>query len=124
MGIVTVNGVEVSGTAKAAAEFAEFHRSSAKNAERLLGGWPESSACGISVTTGARRVDIHRHDAGGFAPYAFVAVKFPGALAGRARHGGNIANLACTLAEDRSEEHTSELQSLRHLVCRLLLETK
>src|ERR1035438_6792950 len=24
--------------------------------------------------------------------------------------------------QDRSEEHTSELQSLRHLVCRLLLE--
>src|SRR5205814_7371541 len=24
--------------------------------------------------------------------------------------------------DDRSEEHTSELQSLRHLVCRLLLE--
>src|SRR6476659_10257513 len=31
----------------------------------------------------------------------------------RARRGGG-----------RSEEHTSELQSLRHLVCRLLLETK
>src|SRR5262245_4254730 len=28
------------------------------------------------------------------------------------------------LAETRSEEHTSELQSLRHLVCRLLLEKK
>src|SRR5258705_4785883 len=27
-------------------------------------------------------------------------------------------------AADRSEEHTSELQSLRHLVCRLLLEKK
>src|ERR1035438_7172251 len=27
------------------------------------------------------------------------------------------------LAEFRSEEHTSELQSLRHLVCRLLLDT-
>src|SRR5205814_2985714 len=27
-------------------------------------------------------------------------------------------------AEHRSEEHTSELQSLRHLVCRLLLEKK
>src|SRR5262245_1573484 len=27
-------------------------------------------------------------------------------------------------ASDRSEEHTSELQSLRHLVCRLLLEKK
>jgi len=25
---------------------------------------------------------------------------------------------------NRSEEHTSELQSLRHLVCRLLLEKK
>src|ERR1039458_9961429 len=28
------------------------------------------------------------------------------------------------LRHDRSEEHTSELQSLRHLVCRLLLEKK
>src|SRR5258705_1582024 len=27
-------------------------------------------------------------------------------------------------AKQRSEEHTSELQSLRHLVCRLLLEKK
>src|ERR1035441_10916773 len=27
-------------------------------------------------------------------------------------------------AFERSEEHTSELQSLRHLVCRLLLEKK
>src|SRR5437899_9983146 len=26
--------------------------------------------------------------------------------------------------QERSEEHTSELQSLRHLVCRLLLEKK
>src|SRR5262245_45686848 len=29
-----------------------------------------------------------------------------------------------TCRRDRSEEHTSELQSLRHLVCRLLLEKK
>src|SRR6201999_4660052 len=29
-----------------------------------------------------------------------------------------------TTRSDRSEEHTSELQSLRHLVCRLLLEKK
>src|SRR3546814_2997429 len=28
------------------------------------------------------------------------------------------------LAQNRSEEHTSELQSLMHLVCRLLLEKK
>src|SRR5262245_62641679 len=29
-----------------------------------------------------------------------------------------------TSIHERSEEHTSELQSLRHLVCRLLLEKK
>src|SRR5262245_64637495 len=31
---------------------------------------------------------------------------------------------ALELGGKRSEEHTSELQSLRHLVCRLLLEKK
>src|SRR5205814_9811805 len=30
----------------------------------------------------------------------------------------------CGAPPSRSEEHTSELQSLRHLVCRLLLEKK
>src|SRR5437899_5534759 len=30
----------------------------------------------------------------------------------------------CSARRARSEEHTSELQSLRHLVCRLLLEKK
>src|SRR5262245_63093563 len=30
----------------------------------------------------------------------------------------------CRCGSPRSEEHTSELQSLRHLVCRLLLEKK
>src|SRR5205814_8393799 len=33
-------------------------------------------------------------------------------------------HLACPKTSCRSEEHTSELQSLRHLVCRLLLEKK
>src|SRR5262245_45773829 len=44
---------------------------------------------------------------------------------------GVLGQLAPAIAEahglpvqDRSEEHTSELQSLRHLVCRLLLEKK
>src|SRR2546429_7872816 len=32
--------------------------------------------------------------------------------------------LARTAGQDRSEEHTSELQSRLHLVCRLLLEKK
>src|SRR2546429_2712468 len=33
-------------------------------------------------------------------------------------------NRRAQLAQDRSEEHTSELQSRLHLVCRLLLEKK
>src|SRR5262245_32090943 len=42
-------------------------------------------------------------------------------LTDRGRHFGDSA---CGRGggDDRSEEHTSELQSLRHLVCRLLLE--
>src|SRR5262245_64129950 len=42
----------------------------------------------------------------------------------------DVRTVACTIAAlvafagNRSEEHTSELQSLRHLVCRLLLEKK
>src|SRR2546425_7016910 len=38
-------------------------------------------------------------------------------VAGRQRHG-------CDGSDARSEEHTSELQSLAYLVCRLLLEKK
>src|SRR5437899_6990040 len=36
------------------------------------------------------------------------------------RSGGSVDQIVAS----RSEEHTSELQSLRHLVCRLLLEKK
>src|ERR1039458_10895809 len=36
-------------------------------------------------------------------------------------NGSSVPARRCRL---RSEEHTSELQSLRHLVCRLLLEKK
>src|SRR5205814_9145021 len=49
---------------------------------------------------------------------------------GRLEHGGPAILpmdqwYAGLYAQDaRSEEHTSELQSLRHLVCRLLLEKK
>src|SRR5258705_6705118 len=45
-------------------------------------------------------------------------------------HGHHAAGEAVVRRHDRfpcrmrSEEHTSELQSLRHLVCRLLLEKK
>src|SRR5437899_4500085 len=36
----------------------------------------------------------------------------------------NAMNCSPSSSNSRSEEHTSELQSLRHLVCRLLLEKK
>src|SRR2546422_1330953 len=50
-------------------------------------------------------------------------------VAGRARRGAVPALVSPEDAErrragDRSEEHTSELQSRLHLVCRLLLEKK
>src|ERR1035441_10916441 len=52
----------------------------------------------------------------------------PVALAAEAitamRHSRTVVEEALSKSEPRSEEHTSELQSLRHLVCRLLLEKK
>src|SRR5205809_6993076 len=38
--------------------------------------------------------------------------------------GGSRRNSGCRSRKSRSEEHTSELQSRLHLVCRLLLEKK
>src|SRR5437899_12353983 len=46
---------------------------------------------------------------------------FPAAARPRRGHRGPQHH---QIPERRSEEHTSELQSLRHLVCRLLLEKK
>src|SRR5687767_15307747 len=42
----------------------------------------------------------------------------------RGRGGGRRQGRQLRLHVDRSEEHTSELQSLAYLVCRLLLEKK
>src|SRR5262245_65046509 len=53
-----------------------------------------------------------------FAPDPFFSFNF-------AHLNRNKESLALDLkSSKRSEEHTSELQSLRHLVCRLLLEKK
>src|SRR5947199_3860815 len=49
-----------------------------------------------------------------------MAAEIVAALAHRADH----APFWCLVGPVRSEEHTSELQSLRQLVCRLLLEKK
>src|SRR5205823_10377432 len=41
-----------------------------------------------------------------------------------ARRSVRSARIAASVYKERSEEHTSELQSLAYLVCRLLLEKK
>src|SRR5687767_15685296 len=54
-------------------------------------------------------------------------VDFAPVRAARDRGGveaGAAAGGAAAFAAERSEEHTSELQSLAYLVCRLLLEKK
>src|SRR5205814_8148964 len=62
---------------------------------------------------------------GGTLKHLGVGLFFP-ELWGRAdKHVfGPTDRAALSSAFGRSEEHTSELQSLRHLVCRLLLEKK
>src|SRR5262245_62789891 len=55
--------------------------------------------------------------------YAHAHAMVVGALAGRDL-GDTLPRDAALVEPPRSEEHTSELQSLRHLVCRLLLEKK
>src|SRR2546429_7028493 len=64
-------------------------------------------------------------------PYTTLFRSFPSAghtvIAGAARSGRSslLRTLAGAVASHtRSEEHTSELQSRLHLVCRLLLEKK
>src|SRR5947199_6534005 len=48
----------------------------------------------------------------------------PPELRDRIQPGAGVLVPLGTRTPARSEEHTSELQSLRHLVCRLLLEKK
>src|SRR3989338_3191445 len=61
-----------------------------------------------------------------FSRSSFYRKKFAGSLLNRALGLPDFKHLPFTekheLVDDRSEEHTSELQSQFHLVCRLLLE--
>src|SRR5438874_10620336 len=81
---------------------------------------PTSTLFPYTTLFRSRRSRSHPHEHG--------AVRGPGADAG---HEDAVAGLHPPGAEkpvepgrDRSEEHTSELQSRRDLVCRLLLEKK
>src|SRR5690554_7765060 len=55
---------------------------------------------------------------------ALAAVSALSSIFGEAPRGGLLFSLGLLVLGGRSEEHTSELQSRPHLVCRLLLEKK
>src|SRR5258705_1662718 len=63
-------------------------------------------------------------DAQGRSPSADTYVVLPKDRTGDAILQDILADMPNIRVVPRSEEHTSELQSLRHLVCRLLLEKK
>src|SRR2546423_4580069 len=64
------------------------------------------------------RSSIRLSDCGAELPLATLTRTCPGATVRAAAEGGLL------ISKPRSEEHTSELQSLAYLVCRLLLEKK
>src|SRR3712207_8972440 len=61
---------------------------------------------------------------GGDVAVEVAAIVKAGQGVGDGEFQGRLDALAQLLAEARSEEHTSELQSRQYLVCRLLLEKK
>src|SRR5205814_4514476 len=71
--------------------------------------------------------DLHKALRTGFAETAkIIAARGGLAIAAHADREKGLLRIpvADHVNQTRSEEHTSELQSLRHLVCRLLLEKK
>src|SRR5262245_64129495 len=67
-------------------------------------------------------VGSHRRDRGAGPDVRAATRGAPAWQGGRAAAGRGSGGVRSR--DGRSEEHTSELQSLRHLVCRLLLEKK
>src|SRR5690606_20369938 len=87
------------------------------------------------------KLDLHRSipellldntDRNRTSPFAFTGNKFEFRAVGSAANCANAMTVLNTIVaetlknfkKDRSEEHTSELQSRENLVCRLLLEKK
>src|SRR5690625_6403303 len=82
-----------------------------------------SRMLGLSRTRAAELIDAGLVEVGGTAPARSTRLE-PGAmLSVELPEEKPVAEVRPMIAE-RSEEHTSELQSRGHLVCRLLLEKK
>src|SRR5437660_6907821 len=83
----------------------------------------------MSGTTAPRISTLSLHDAlpilqTDFPDPVTPAIRRCGILARSATTGSPSRFLPSAIGKARSEEHTSELQSRGHLVCRLLLEKK
>src|SRR5207253_5888287 len=72
-----------------------------------------SDVQGFVNALGCRRFHLVGHDWGALLAWEFAA-----------KHPDRLQSLSALSTPHRSEEHTSELQSRGHLVCRLLLEKK
>src|SRR5262245_56251563 len=94
-----VGRIQAAETAPAPPDAERYHRPA-----RVIGGWVRSKAY---HDRRGRPADLPMEGEG--ASFSALVREFSGDIPPRA------------IADERSEEHTSELQSLRHLVCRLLL---
>src|SRR5262245_65028978 len=80
--------------------------------------------CWNGRCAGSVRLLVRRGLAGPSGPFRIVLTALLTRGASSRLRVVAFALCGCRLFALRSEEHTSELQSLRHLVCRLLLEKK
>src|SRR5690554_7397750 len=84
------------------------------------------ATAGIAMASTASAQDMYKSGVGGLyagVNYTFMNADFDGiADADVGTLSGKVGVMATEYFGVRSEEHTSELQSRPHLVCRLLLE--
>src|SRR5438046_6446176 len=104
---------------------ARSHFTEIRHAGRRLRYWADEGRDRNHLPTGAIEHDADRSFGARISAIAVVPRPVP-RIAGDLDEGPSVAAHArpCRKGELRSEEHTSELQSLTNLVCRLLLEKK
>src|SRR5690625_6694881 len=90
------------------------HGESEWNQKNLFTGWVDVTLTDKGRAEGARAGELLREKE--LIPDVVYTSRLKRAIL--------TANIALEAADLRSEEHTSELQSRGHLVCRLLLEKK
>src|SRR3954469_26078804 len=87
----------------------------------MCGGWDLGCCVRVSLFVLFFFLMIRRPPRSTLFPYTTLFRSFD---QGKDRARGGLSSPCASLLVKRSEEHTSELQSRRDLVCRLLLEKK